>query len=131
MKSYRIEEAQSGEEEGEYLWVTLGFASEENPLDVLHIVCSCEIEPQDRDGGMDAIYLERDDQSRGGYGGAERIVAGEQTVEVVFNATGLRDLEFGDSLSLQWPTQLAGKAEALRILARMREYECGRVIESA
>lgn len=131
MKTYRIEEAQSGEEEDEYLWVTLGFASEENPLDVLHIVCSCEIEPQDRDGGMDAIYLERDDQSRGGYGGVERIAVGERSIDVVFNGAGLRDLEFGDSLSLQWPAQLAGKAEALRILARMREYECGRVIESA
>ena len=130
MKTYRIEEAHSGEEEGEYLWVTLGFASEQNPLDVLHIVCACEIEPQDRDGGMDAIYLERDDQSRGGYAGAERIAVGERSVDVVFNADGLGDLEFGDSVSLQWPEQLAGKAEALRILERMRGYECGRVIES-
>lgn len=129
MKTYRIEEAQSGEEDGEYLWVTLGFASEENSLDVLHIVCSCEIEAQDRAGGMDAIYLERDDQSRGGYGGAERIAVGERSVEVVFNAAGLRDLEFSEGLILHWPAELAGKAEALRILARMREYECGRVIE--
>jgi len=131
MKTYRIEEAQSGEEADEYLWVSLGFASVENPLDVLHIVCACAIEPQDRDGGMDAIYLERDDQSRGGYGGAQRIAVGERSIDVVFNAAGLRDLEFGDSVSLQWPEQLAGKAEALRILQRMRGYECGRVIESA
>ncbi|MGO1071903.1 hypothetical protein [Lysobacter sp. CA199] len=131
MKTYRIEEVHCGEEEDEYLWVTLGFVSEENDLDVLHIVCACQVGPQDRAGAMDRIYLERDDQSRGGYGGAERIVAGENSVEVLFNAAGLDQLEFGGSLSLQWPPDLAGKAEALRILARMREYECGGVVESA
>lgn len=129
MKTYQIEEAHSGEEEGEYLWVTLGFVSEDNDLDVLHIVCACEVDQQDRDGAMDAIYLERDDQSRGGYDGAERILAGERSIEVRLNAAGLEQLEFGDSLSLQWPGALAGKAEALEILGRMREYECGRVVE--
>lgn len=128
MKTYRIEETHSGEEADAYLWVTLGFASEHNALDTLHIVCACEVEPQDRAGGMAAIYLERDDQSRGGYGGAERIVIGEGSIEVVLNAAGLGQLEFDDSLSLQWPPALVGKAEALEILGRMRQYECGRVV---
>ncbi|KRD77565.1 Imm10 family immunity protein [Lysobacter sp. Root983] len=129
MKTYPIEEVHSGEDD--CLWVSLGFVSESDPLDVLHIVCAYEVEPQDREHGMDAIYLERDDQSRGGYGGAQRILVDERAVEVRLNETGRALLEFEDSLCLLWPAELAGKAEALRILERMRECESGRAIELA
>ncbi|KRD34220.1 hypothetical protein ASE35_10870 [Lysobacter sp. Root916] len=129
MKTYPIEEVHSGEDG--CLWVSLGFVSESDPLDVLHIVCAYEVEPQDREHGMDAIYLERDDQSRGGYGGAQRILVDERAVEVRLNEAGRALLEFEDSLCLLWPAELAGKAEALRILGRMRECESGRAIELA
>ncbi|SFK40022.1 Imm10 family immunity protein [Lysobacter sp. cf310] len=129
MKTYPIEEVHSGEDD--CLWVSLGFASEHEPLDVLHIVCAYEVEPQDREHGMDAICLERDDQSRGGYGGAERILVGERAVEVRLNDAGRAHLELEDGLCLLWPAELAGKTEALRILGRMRERESGRVVELA
>ena len=127
MKTYRIEEVHCGDDD--CLWVSLGFVSPDNPLDVLHIVCAFDVEPQDREHGMDAIYLERDDQSRSGYGGADRIRVGERSVELRLNAGGRDSLQFDDDLCLLWPEALAGKAEALRILERMRDCESGRGLE--
>lgn len=128
MRTYPIEEIHSGEDDG-CLWVSLGFASEDRPLDVLHIVCALRPDAQDRALGMAAIYLERDDQSRGGYAGADRIHAGEQAVALALNDDGRRSLEFDAALRLTWTDAQAGKREALAILARMSGYECGRVVE--
>lgn len=128
MRSYPIQEAHSGQDDGS-LWVSLCFASEELPLDMLHIVCALRPDAQDRALGMAEIYLERDDQSRGGYAGADRIRAGEDAVTVELNAAGRERLEFDAPLRLTWPAALAGKREALETLARMGGYECGRVVE--
>ena len=128
MRTYPIEEIHSGEDDG-CLWVSLGFASEDRPLDVLHIVCAWRPDAQDRALGMAAIYLERDDQSRGGYAGADRIGACEQAVTLELNDGGRRSLEFDAALRLTWTHAQAGKREALAILARMSGYECGRAVE--
>jgi len=128
MQTYPIEEAHSGEDDG-CLWVSLGFASAQQPLDVLHIVCALRPERQDRALGMADIYLERDHQSRGGYAGADRIRAGEDAVTVELNAAGRDRLAFDTDLRLTWPAALPGRREALAILARMSGYECGRVVE--
>lgn len=128
MRTYPIEEIHSGEDDG-CLWVSLGFASPDAPLDVLHIVCALRPDAQDRALGMAAIYLERDDQSRGGYAGADRIHAGEDAVTVELNAAGRDCLEFDAPLRLTWTHAPPGRREALAILARMSGCECGRVVE--
>ena len=128
MRTYPIEEVHSGEDDGS-LWVSLGFASQDNPLDVLHIVCTLQPDAQDRALGMAALYLERDDQSRGGYAGADRILAGADAVTVELNAAGRERLEFDAPLRLTWAATLPGREAALSILARMGGDECGRVVE--
>lgn len=130
MRTYPIEEVHSGEDE-DCLWVSLGFASAGQPADVLHIVCARTPDAQDRALGMAEIYLERDDQSRGGYAGADRILAGADAVAVELNAAGRERLAFDAPLRLTWPAALAGKDAALAVLARMSACECGRVVECA
>jgi hypothetical protein len=50
MEEYELEEVSSGVEES-FLWVTLGFSSELEENDVLHVVCATTVDSEDRDAG--------------------------------------------------------------------------------
>lgn len=54
-ESFRIEEVMTGSDDG-LLWLSLGFASAHDPLDVLHIACGTALTG---DTEADALYLER------------------------------------------------------------------------
>jgi hypothetical protein len=84
MEQYALEEVMSGTEES-CLWVTLGFRSELEKNDVLHIVCATTVDPRDRNGRMADLYLERFDQAYSCYGGADLVVATPSFVEVRMN----------------------------------------------
>ena len=127
MKTYAVHTVYSGAGENE-LWVTLRFKSEDDDDDVVHIVCALEVDEQDRRHGMDQIFLERDDQARGGYGGADEIVASGQSVRIMLNDAGREQLEFDEPLELVWPNRVRGKLAALKRLSEMKQYVCGRVV---
>jgi hypothetical protein len=126
MERYRLDEVMSGTEET-YLWVTLGFSSEVEKNDVLHIVCATEVELQDREHGMADLYLERFDQVYCCYGGADLVLATPVSVEARLNEKGRQALDFdGGGVTFDVPTALAGYEDALQILQKMSVLECGR-----
>lgn len=128
MERYALEEVMSGTEES-CLWVTLGFTSELEDNDVVHIFCATTVDAQDRDEGMADLYLERFDQSYSCYGGADLVVAAPSSVEVRLNEKGSEALDFeGGGVSFQVSAELKGYQDALEILRRMSALECGKRI---
>jgi immunity protein 10 of polymorphic toxin system len=124
---YRLEEVMSGTEES-YLWVTLGFSSELEKHDVLHIVCAMSVDDQDRRGGMADLYLERFDQAYSCYGGAEAVRVGNASLEVQLNSKGLKALDFHGGVAFEVPVGVAGYPDAVAILRRMSTLECGKSV---
>jgi hypothetical protein len=112
------------------LFVTLWYSLDDGDEDVVHIVCAREVDPQDRRLGMDGIYLEADDQSRGGYHGADRIVVSDDAVAIELNANGRKALALRDSVRLAW-SGVEGRIAAAGVLGRMRDFECGKVVQLA
>jgi hypothetical protein len=125
MERYTLEEAMSGVEDS-FLWVTLGFSSELEAHDVLHIVCATVVDTQDREGGIADLYLERFDQAYSCYGGAELVVVTPSSVEVRLTQAGGEALEFeGGRVFFDVPAGLASFGDALQILRKMTSLECG------
>jgi hypothetical protein len=125
--TYEVDEILSGVADDD-LWVSIGFSSELEPRDVLHVVCATSVDEQDRKLGHDTIYLERFDQAYSCYAGAERISAGGAGIEVVLTLQGARDLDLPTKVSFVCPAGLEGWPDALHMLGRMSAYECGRVV---
>jgi hypothetical protein len=134
MNEHRINTAQAGEEE-DYIWVSLHFESPQTEEDRIHIVCATSTDEQDEANGMNAsmnaIYLERLDQSLAGYGLATSIRVTASAVELEITPDGLQQLEFPGSLRLLWSPALEGYQTAQKHLARMGTYECGKVVQVA
>src|SRR5262245_61080439 len=113
MERYSLQEVMSGDEES-CMWVSLGFTSELEANDVLHIVCGNPVEAEDRDGAFDGLYLERFDQAYGCYGGAELVRVTPLFIEVRLNKKGSEALDFIDGgVTLDVPTGLVGYGDAL------------------
>ena len=93
MEQYELQEVTSGIEESS-LWVTLGFSSELENNDVLHVVCATSVDDEDRSDGMVDLYLERFDQAYCCYGGAEDVLVGRASIEVRLNHKGREALDF-------------------------------------
>ena len=127
-ETYDLSEIKSGETD-DCLWVSLGFSSEIEDLDVLHVVCAHEIDGQDQSCGMDGIYLERFDQGYSCYKGASKILVTETGFTVSFNDAGRRDLRFAPRLKLDVTLDLVGYSEAIDVFRRMSEKPHGSVIE--
>lgn len=70
-------------EETEFDVLVVGFYAEENYLMI----------QQSLDAENAAYYIERDDQSFGGYGGVEKIGLSQDSIEIVLNETGKENLE--------------------------------------
>jgi hypothetical protein len=99
--------------------VTLvGFADERDGSfrDGLHFQRSHDFDAQDVALGMDSVYAERDDQSRGAYGNVERVELHPGYVRVVIGgelAERMGDGEFEIAFSLS-PGEFARLREGLR-----------------
>jgi hypothetical protein len=110
MESCEIRAIRSGFEET-YAWVTLWYRAEPRRLSVLHIVVSSP----DEQGSPDPVYLERQDQGFACYGGADRILVGDQGIRIQLNATGAKALGLGRTLMLTVPPKLSGWKKAGKV----------------
>jgi len=131
MQEFEVNTIQSGEEEGDYLYVSLHFESSFTADDRLHVVCGISVDEQERRLGMDQIYLERLDQIQGGYGAASRILVTADAIQFDFTPEGQRLLGFSPPLRLLWSSSLKGYGEAHENLAKMQTLECGKAIQFA
>jgi hypothetical protein len=127
---FQVVEVSAGLHE-ETLWVSVGFSSELQELDVLHFVCATDVDDQDRRLGHNAMYLERFDQSYSCYGGAEAILIRITGVQIMLNAHGRESLSLPHAVDFQVASDLKGWSEAVSIFRRMQELECGRVLRAA
>ena len=129
-ESFEVVEISSGLHE-DTLWVSVGFSSELQDLDVLHFVCARDVDEQDRRLGHNAMYLERFDQAYSCYDGAEAIVIGASGVQVNLNARGCECLSLPNAVHFLVASDLKGWSEAVSIFRRMQDLECGRVLRAA
>src|SRR5262245_20554416 len=86
-------------------FILVGFADEQDGRyrDALHFQLSYEFDEQDVALGMDQVYVERNGQSQGAYGGIERVELHIDRVRIVVRgqpAQPLGDSEFEIGLSL-------------------------------
>src|SRR5688572_9504081 len=126
MEEYRLEEVASGVEAGS-LWVSLGFSSQLEENDVLHLVCATTVDAGDRNGETADLYLERFDQAYSCSGGAELVLIAPSSVHVRLNEKGCEALDFvGGGVSFSVPAGLKGYEEAIEIFRRMAALECGK-----
>lgn len=126
----KLEEAMAGEEDLS-LWVTLGFTSEVEPNDVLHIVVAKDADEQSRHLGHDTVYLERYDQRLSCYAGASEIRFSERTVELDLTEDGKEQLEFSTPIRFMACYRVAGFRDAVQILRRMASLPGGRMIRES
>jgi hypothetical protein len=105
MENYEIKELMAGNDD-ETLWVTIGFSSELEEFDVLHIVCAEEIDEQDIASNMDGIYLERFDQAYSCYKCASQISVNHNSILIQFNKIGMEALDFSNKIKFIIPKSL-------------------------
>lgn len=129
MPCIRLEEIKSGDDNG-CLWISLGYVSEDNPYDVLHIVVAKEVDEQDRRLSHNVVYLEGDDQDKSCYGGAAYITVTQDAVALSLNTQGLNSLGFSRSPTFVGLESTSGGAAAKKVFEEMAGYECGRVIST-
>lgn len=125
--TYEVDEINSGVED-DCLWVSIGFSSDLESRDVLHVVCATSVDDQDVKLGHDTIYLERFDQAYSGYAGVESISAGAAGIQLALTPRGMRDLELAANVAFVCPAGLGGWSDALHVLGRMSAYEWGRAV---
>jgi hypothetical protein len=86
-------------------FILVGFADDRDGAqrDALHFQRSHEFDAQDVALGMNSVYVERNDQSQGGYGGVERVELRPDGLRVVVAgelAHRMGDREFEIAFSL-------------------------------
>src|SRR5689334_7746324 len=86
-------------------FILVGFADDRDGAqrDALHFQRSHEFDAQDVALGMNSVYVERNDQSQGGYGGVERVELRPDGLRVVVAgelAHRMGDREFEITFSL-------------------------------
>jgi hypothetical protein len=128
--SFDVVEISSGVHD-ETLWVSVGFSSELERLDVLHFVCATEVDSEDRKLGQNEMYLERFDQAYSCYAGADEIRVMTSKLQLKLNARGCKSLAFPQEVQFVVASKLSGWADAQRIFKRMESLECGRVLRAA
>lgn len=129
MLELAVNTIQSGEEEADYLYVSLHFKSSYSANDCLHVVCGRSVDERERQSGMDKIDLERLDQTQAGYGAASRILVTAEAIQFDFTPDGQRLLGFSSPLRLLWSSSSGEYREAHENLAKMQTLECGKAIE--
>ena len=101
-------------------FILVGFADEQDGRyrDALHFQRSYEFDEQDVALGMDQVYVERNGQSQGAYGGIDRVELHPDRVRIVVRgptAQRLGDSEFEIGLSLA-PEEFGQLRQALRVV---------------
>lgn len=115
MQSHAIEEVMTGADDG-LLWLSLGFASTQDPLDVLHIACGAA---QTGDAEADALYLERTDQGLACTGQVLQLQAKGGLIDLHLTPAGAAALQLAEHTRFGFSDQPALHAQALVQLARM------------
>lgn len=115
MQTYTIEEVMTGSDDG-LLWLSLGFASAHDPLDVLHIACGAVLTG---DAEADALYLERTDQSLACTGQVLQLQAEKDRIDLHLTPAGAAALQLAEHTRFHFSAQPALHAQALAQLARM------------
>lgn len=98
------------------LWLSLGFASAHDPLDVLHFACGAAATG---DGEADALYLERTDQELACNGQVLQLLAGQESIHLHLTPAGACALRLAEHSHFDFTTRPALYAQALAQLARM------------
>lgn len=107
-------------EEGELLVLSLGFASADDPLDILHIACGRTRSGAEPPLLEDLLYLERTDQDLACDGHAVRALIGHpDRVELVLTKEGAAALGLAARTRFRFTRQPSLAADALRLLAAM------------
>jgi hypothetical protein len=122
--SYDVEECSGGEDEDSY-WITLGFSSERERLDTLHVVCGKELDPYP---GFQGLYLERFDQGMSDYDLADSVVVSATSIDFSFNARGIERLGFPERVTFQISDDQVNKRTVVDTLGRMAVTPNGGVI---
>ena len=116
MSRFALEEVSSGSNEG--LWVTLGFVSDLERNDVLHIIGGDADAVREHDDKR--LYLERFDQSYSCEHGGESVLVRPKTIEVRLSEEAREELHFDElSLVFEIPRSLDGYDDALKIFGEM------------
>jgi hypothetical protein len=114
-------------------FILVGFADQQDGqyCEMLHFQRAYEFDEQDVALGMNSVYVERNDQSQGGYGGVERVELHSDRVRVLVGgrvAEWMGDSEFEIGLSLS-PAELERLREGLRVVFQgfgtLVEYPAG------
>ena len=105
-QKYELQSIKSGVS-GSDLWVSLGFSSPLEKWDVLHVVCAKKVDDQDRELGMDSIYLERFDQAYSCYQGASSIRVHQYGVDFRLTKHGAKALDFTRSETVRYDCRFA------------------------
>jgi hypothetical protein len=110
-----IVEVHAGDGDG-LIWLSLGFVSAQDPLDVLHIACG---QQKTGDAGCDALYLERTDQSLACSGEVRELRIGRQDIEFALSPAGAQALALPERIRFTFRSHPALHAQAAVQLARM------------
>jgi len=113
---YEVAELFSGDDDG-LLWLTLGFASAAEPLDVLHVACGASATGIAEE---DALYLERNDQDLACSGQVLALVAGDGSIALSLTPQGAASLQLPAQTRFSFKQHPALFAPAAAQLARMR-----------
>lgn len=112
---FAIAEVMAGDDNG-LLWLSLGFASAHDPLDVLHIACGAA---PTGDAEADALYLERTDQDLACSGEVLQLHAAGDHLALHLTPAGAAALRLGEHTRFDFATQPGLYAQAVAQLARM------------
>lgn len=110
-----VVEVHSGEGDG-LQWLSLGFVSEHDPLDVLHIACG---QQATGDAACDALYLERTDQDLACSGEVRALRIGAMAIELALSPAGAQALALPEYVRFTFHAQPGLHAQAAAQLARM------------
>lgn len=127
MANYDVEECSAGENEDSY-WITLGFSSEREKLDTLHVVCGKEFDPYP---GFQGLYLERFDQGMSDYDLADSVVITADSVDFAFNLRGVERLELPENVSFRFLDDSSEKKAVVETMRKMTGTPNGGVIRLA
>ena len=130
MEKIEIKELMAGNDD-ETLWVSIGFSSELEELDVLHLVCAEELDDQDVASGMDGIYLERFDQAYSCYKGASQILVEHNSILIQLNKLGMESLDFPNEVMFMIPNSIEKIKDAKNVLRKMASLQWGNIIKFA
>jgi hypothetical protein len=110
-----IVEVHGGDGDG-LLWLSLGFVSAQDPLDVLHIACG---QQATGDAGCDALYLERTDQDLACSGEVRELRIGAMDLRMALSPAGAQALALPERVRFSFGREPHLHAQAAAQLARM------------